>query len=157
MNEPHVQTRRSTLDHNRIDYARTKMGQGYPLSAVARMVGSCEADLRRLVVKPPPPPEPVLTPEEKVLSGLPPAAVEIIRQVSEARDIPVTRIMNPFDRKAPVTRARQEVMWTIYELRQADSGLRRFSTTSIARILNIRCHSSVSTGARAHAKRLAAQ
>lgn len=145
MNAP---TRRS-LDGDRFAYAIGKVQRGYPPSAVARMIGVCEADLRER-----------MRPLEVRPAQRPLSVPEIFRltidAVAQETGIDPRRLENPAERAKDVVRARQDVMWRLVQLKTPE-GAQRLSLTNIARRLGFKDHGTVLSGARAHAARMAAQ
>lgn len=137
------------IDAGDVVFIHAKVQAGYPVPAIARMLGK-SADSVRAVA---PPSTPRLSYEQIALMpcglhGMPPAVAQIIRAVAEKHQLTIADLKGAC-RKNRFAFARFEAMARIY-------ALGRFSYSQIGGWLGGRDHTTVLNGARRHAERLAA-
>jgi chromosomal replication initiation ATPase DnaA len=140
-------------------FIMTRHQQGVPISAIARMTGRSEADVRRAVgaTKPrkaTPKPSPTLgrtrTRAQRVdaARGIPPAALCIVAGIAAEYGFSAEDVR--FSRKRKVTAARRDAYHALY-------ATGRYSYPQIADWFGLKSHHAVREGALKHAALLADQ
>jgi chromosomal replication initiation ATPase DnaA len=150
--------RKGGIASDEIEFIQERARQGVPVSAIARMIGRAEVDVRAFAATPKrrKPPVPLLDgmPRDAIeraslARGLPPEAIAIMAAVAAGAGLEVAEVRFSCKRGGGRTEARQEAYHALH-------ATGRYSMPMIASWFGLKGHSAVALGIQKHEARQAA-